>query len=479
MFLKHGITYFLAMLAPALASFLTVAFYTRWMGTEEYGIYTTVLMIASTINSVMLGWLQAGVMRFWNDKQVSVEAIRDLITLAVFATSCIVALALTIFAFTSAKVDIAWILVLLFIATAMYEAYQRINSIMFRTNQYLLAEIARGVIIVAIGLSFVKLGYSWVGATLGIVMGNIIVLLFSGTFWSLLKPRKFHIDTIILKKILAYGLPMSLSAILFGIIQISERTLIGWSDGYDTVGEYAAAYNPVRQILFMIASALNMAAYPLIMHALEQEGIEQAKRKMHNYIILYAIVFTACAVGILGIADEFIPILIGPEFVKTVSLLLPWVILSVSLHAFYMFYVSLFFQINKQTLKEVWIIFLATTISVAGNLLLLPQYGVMGAAITAILTYFLCVTYGYFRGKGNFQADIPWLEMGKIALAAGLMYILIEQVPTMNNPLHRLFIKIVFGGATYVALIWLLNVGDVRGLIRTHPLGLKKLLSAR
>lgn len=466
MFFKHGITYFLATLAPALSSFLAVAFYTRWMDTAEYGVYTTVLMVASSINSVMLGWLQAGIMRFWNDKLVSAEAIRNLIGSGVLVTSMLVAVLLLGFALVSGEGQIAWVLVLLFVATALYEAWQRINSITFQTRQYLLAEIARAVLIVGVGLSLVKLGYGWIGAALGVVLGNLLVLLFSGSFWQLLRPQLASIDRVVLKKILVYGIPMSLSAILFGVIQIAERTLIGWFSGYDVVGEYAAAYNPPRQILFMIAGALNMAAYPLIIHALEQQGAAQAASRMRDYIIFYVGVFAACALGLLGIADDFVPILIGAEFVATALQFFPWVIVAVAFHAFYLFYISLFFQINKQTGREVQVILLAAVASVALNVLLLPLYGLAGAAVTAIVTYLLCVVYGYVRGKGSFQVAVPWLEMGKIALAALVMYLLMGQAPDLHNHLYNLLLKIPLGMLVYAGMVWLLDIGGIRHVLK-------------
>ncbi len=462
MFLKHGIVYFLSMLAPALSSFIAVAFYTRWMNTAEYGIYTTVLMVGSSINSIMLGWLQAGIMRFWSDKLVSAEAIRDLIATAVLVTSILVAIALLLFALVSGEFHVAWVLALLFVATALYEAWQRINSITFQTNHYLIAEIARAVMIVSIGLLLVHWGFSWMGAALGVVLSNLIVLLFSSSFWTLLKPQFATLDQAVLKKILVYGIPMSLSAILFGVIQISERTLIGWFSGYELVGKYAAAYNPPRQILFMIAGALNMAAYPLIIHALENEGAEQAANKMRDYTVFYVGVFAACAFGFMGIADVFLPILIGPEFVEAALQFLPWVVLAVTFHAFYLFYISLFFQINKQTIKEIQVIFLGAVVSVVLNVLLLPLYGLMGAAITAILTYFACVVYGYFRGKGDFRVALPWVDIAKIGLAALLMYALMHQTPSLPQPIATLLLKMLVGGVSYAVLVWLLNIGNVR-----------------
>jgi O-antigen/teichoic acid export membrane protein len=107
-------------------------------------------------------------------------------------------------------------------------------------------------------------------------------------------------------------------------------------------------------------------------------------------------------------------------------------------------------------------------LSVALNLLLLPKYGLMGGAITAVLTYLSCVVYGYFRGKGDFQVTVPWLEMGKILLAAMLMYLLMRQTPSLHHHVYDLLLKMLVGITSYGILVWTLDIGKARQLIKAR-----------
>ena len=243
MYLKHGLIYLLAKIAPALASFVSVAAYTRWLSTEEYGVYTTLLVLVSSMNGFLFGWLYVGIMRFWNAQDVSAEAVQRLISFAVVVISGCVGLLAAGYALLAGNTLIAASFFLLFTSSALYESYQRVNSITQQVRRYLLAEVARTLLTLVIGLLLVWVGYSWTGAMGGVALGIFLTLLFSGGIWRYLRVNWREIDYAILRKVLLYGLPLSLSFVLLDVIFTSDRLLLSFLAGYSEAGQYAVAYN--------------------------------------------------------------------------------------------------------------------------------------------------------------------------------------------------------------------------------------------
>lgn len=466
MYVKHGLVYLLAKIAPALASFISVAAYTRWLSAEEFGVYTTLLVLVSSMNGFLFGWLYVGIMRFWNAQDVSAESVQRLISFSVVVISGVVGLLAGGYALFMGHGMIAGSFFLLFTCTALYESYQRVNSITLQVQRYLLAEVARTLITLVIGLLLVWLGYSWGGAMGGVTLGILLTLLFSGGIWRYLRVKWREVDYTVLRKILKYGLPLSLSFVLLDVIFTSDRLLLSFMSGYADAGQYAVAYNVPHQIIMMLTSSLNLAAYPVVIRALEHEGQAQAEEKLKHYFLLLMGVAVPSIFGLIGISKAFIPLLIGPEFVEASLQLLPWIGLAVLEHCLYMFYVSLSFQLGKRTGDAVKVVAVAAAVNLILNIILIPKFGMMGAISGSILSYMICLTYGYFLGKKGFNLVIPWQELGKVVLSAGIMLLIMEQIPDMGGVLS-VFIRIVTGVLVYASMVLLLNIGEMRQHVKT------------
>lgn len=467
MYVKHGLIYLLAKVAPALASFVLLAAYTRWMSAAEYGIFTTILVVASSVSLFAFGWLYVGIMRFWDRQEMSAGAIERLITVSVLGIALLVGSLTALFGWWSGQVYVAAGFFLVFLSSAFYEAYQRINSITQRVNHYLFAEVGRTLLTMGSGLLLVWAGYAWMGAIGGVVLGVVLVLLLSGAAWKHFRLSWRELDSNVLKSLLQYGLPLSLSLVLLEVIHTSDRVMIGWLRGYAEAGEYAVAYNLPFQILMMLTSSLNLAAYPVVIRTLEREGREAAEEKLQQYFILLMGISIPAVLGLAGIADIFIPLLVGKEFVPAALALLPWIGLAIFANCTYLFYVSLAFQLAQHTAGSVKVVGVAALVNLLLNALLIPQYGLYGATVASIAAYLICLVYGYFLGKQYFALQVPWRAVSRILLAALSMYLLMIQVEALPLPdIALLMLKIMTGILVYAALVWLLDIGGVRNLLK-------------
>lgn len=469
MYVKHSLIYLLAKLTPALASFVVLAAYTRWMSAEEYGIFTTILVVASSVSLFAFGWLYVGIMRFWDKQELSAGAVERLISVSVLAIALVVGVLAGLFAWLTGQVWVATGFFLVFLSSAFYEAYQRINAITLQVNHYLLAEVGRTLLTMGSGLLLVWWGYAWLGAIGGVVLGVLLVLVVSGAWWRYFRPAWQASDRSVLKALLVYGLPLSVSFVLLEIIHTSDRVMLGWLLGYARAGEYAVAYNLPFQILMMLTSSLNLAAYPLVIRTLEQAGREQAEAQLQQYFVWLMGVSIPAVLGLLGIAELFIPLLVGEAFVPASLHLLPWIGLAILANCTYLFYVSLAFQLAEYTAGSVKVVGVAAVVNVLLNLILIPTYGLLGAVLASLAAYLICVVYGYYLGKQYFALNIPLLETAKILLAAVAMYALMQQTPALAvHDAYTVVLKILLGMTSYAVLVWLLDIGQVRQFIKAR-----------
>lgn len=466
MYIKHGLIYLLAKVAPALASFITVALYTRWLTPIDYGVYTTILVIVSSLHGFLFGWLNIGIMRFWNVKEISEDAVKQLITFMVISISGLVGMGAVCYALIAGHGAIAASFFLLFISTALFESYQRINAITLQVNHYLRVEVVRTLLTLVIGVGLVWLGYSWFGAMGGVTLGIFITLLLVGGAQRYLHANWKTVDVSILKKMLMYGLPLSLSSVLLDVIYTSDRLLIGTLMDYSAAGQYAVAYNIPHQILLMIISSLNLAAYPIVVRALEHEGQEPAEAKLEQYLLVLLAGALPAAVGLVGISGSFLPLLLGQEFVNVSLQLLPWICVAVLSHCLYSFYIFMSFQLAKNTTVAIKVGLLGAIINIPLNLLLIPKFGLTGAVSASAMAYLLCIVYGYYLGVKNFRLRIPFWELGKVIVAVITMSMTMRYLSDQAN-VQTVLLKIILGGFTYAGMAILLNIGNVNALLKS------------
>lgn len=459
--LRHSVLYLLAHGIPALAAFLTLALYTRWISPEDYGVYSTLLVITNSANIILFNWLYVALIRYWHDSELTESELNGLVLGVLIVGSLLIMCLALLYFFLTKDAYVAVALAGLMISNAIYTAYQRINSINLQAKRYLFVELGRVLITTVLAIVLVYLGYSWYGILLATGFGFLIIPLCSSHFWQRFIQTPSKMSYLNVLKLLKYGLPLSLTFMLLELIHASDRILLSWLIGFDAAGQYAVAFSLPFQLLILVGSAINMAAYPLILKVLEQEGQELVKLKLNDYLLVLVGLLLPCYLGLLAVSHDFMPLLIGVQYLSEALRLLPWIGLLLVINTIYLFHTSLAFQLAKKTQETILVTGIAAILNIVLNLLLIPIYSINGAIFASLISYLLCVLYGHYLGSKYFELPVAWLEIGKIAIAASVMFMVLKILP-LGNGLTEGFVRIVLGVMTYSMAIWLFNVGEVR-----------------
>lgn len=458
---RHSLLYLMAHGIPALAAFFTLALYTRWLSPEAYGLYSTLLVMANSANIILFNWMYVALMRYWNTSEFHEDELISLVgVVLVVGSVLIVGMAVAYFAFTQEALVAAAIAILM-ISNAIYMGYQRLNSISLQAERYLFIELARVVFTTLLAVGLVLVGYSWYGILLATSLGFLLTSLVLPHFWQRFwhYPKSFNYRKLL--KLLQYGWPLSLTFMLLELIHATDRVLLSWLIGFEAAGQYAVAFSLPFQLLILVGSAINMAAYPLILQALEQQGEEAAKSKLADYLLILLGLLLPSYLGLIAVSDDFMPLLIGIDYLNESLRLLPAIGLLLVINAIYLFYISLGFQIAKQTHKTIWVVGIAALLNLILNLILIPYYQIDGAILASLVSYLICVGYGYRLSANYFKMPILWSELIKLTIAASLMLVILKNLP-IGTGLIEGFIRILVGLIVYLAMVWLLNVGQIR-----------------
>jgi len=249
-------------------------------------------------------------------------------------------------------------------------------------------------------------------ADIGVGYAFISNLIASVLTLLLLLPDIFRIritfDSRLLKKMLSYGFPLLLVG-LFGMInEVSDKLLFkflitvpeGVADKHNYVlgqlGIYGANYR-LAVLMTLFIQMFRYAAEPFFFsHAREENAKRLYASVMKYFIIFCMLIFLAVALFI-----DIFKYFIGPDF-RSGLMIVP-IILMANLLLGIFYNLSVWYKLTDKTGYGAIIAFTGAVITVVLNILLVPQYGYVGAAWAHLSCYFTMVVISFFWGRRHYK----------------------------------------------------------------------------
>lgn len=462
MLLKHSGYYLLARGLPGIVNFLAIAIYTRMLLPEEYGRYALVIAGVGLFNVVFFQWLRLSLLRFL---PAQLEKPIPLLS-TVLGSFAAIALITGVFGIFLAGVspDPAWrglimLAIPLLWAQAWIELNLTLNAVMLLPVRYGLISGVKAVSALAFGVALVLWGFGEYGPLIGLLVGMIIAsALWVRVVW---RGASLYASRSLLGEIIRYGLPLTATFALGFIISSSDRFIIAWFLGEGSAGLYSAAYDLGQQSITLLMMAVNLAGYPLVLRALEQNGIVAAQGQLRrNGTLLLAVAFPA-AMGMAVLAPNVSKVMLGAGFREDAALLLPWVAMAVLLSGVRAYHFDLAFQLGRHNIGQVWVMGAGAILNILLNLWWIPIYGILGAAYATFGAYLLALIVSATLGRRTFNMPAPYFDGFKIAMASLFMGLLLW--PSLEyQGIYALGAQVMGGLTVYLLLISLFDVGGYR-----------------
>jgi O-antigen/teichoic acid export membrane protein len=466
---KHTFIYFLSKGVPGIINFVAIALYTRLLTPEEYGEYALVIAAVTFVNTTLFHWLRLGLLRYnpkyeGNEKKMFISSV-----VATFLSMSIFTILLGTGAFLVYapfhSIALLWFLGIVLLT---------MQSIFDLFTEYLRSELASklfGVVtsvkvVLSLTFAFILIRFFGFGGE-GIVLGLILGIFFSFIF---IIPKYMHlfdwkmIDKAMIKEVVLYSVPFIAALSMEAIILNTDRYLIGWMMDTDSVGIYAVSYDLAKQILFLLMMIINLAAYPLVVKALETGGIKECQKQLNQNTTLLLMVSVPATTGMILLSKSFTGIFLGEDFQGSASVIFSLIAFAIFIQGFKMYYFDLAFQLGKNTKLQIWPVLAAAVLNVILNVVFIPQYGIFGSAYATIIAYVVSVLLSALIGKKIFPLTFPFKEVGKIFIATAVMGLAIWPALKLEGILGFI-VQIALGIAAYAVLVWLLNISGIRQMV--------------
>jgi O-antigen/teichoic acid export membrane protein len=466
MLLKHSAAYLLARGVPALVNFAGLAVFTRLLDPQEYGRYAMVIAAVGFANGVLFQWVHLSLLRYLPGYNGERERFLSTV-MAGFALmmllSALPALALWRFLPDPAIRPLIGLGLLLLWASAWYDTNQQLKTAQLQPLIYGYLTMSKATLWLLLGSLFSWWGFGAEGLIWALLGGMLLsVLMFSQSAWRGVRAAK--LDAALFRQLLRYGLPLTAGFALSITISSSDRLLLGWLRGSDEAGLYAVAYDLPTYTLGVIFTIINLAAFPLAIRALEQDGPEAARAQLHKNFLLLAGIAIPAAVGIAALATPIANLLFGEQFSRAAGQIMPWIAIAAGLSALKSGYFDHAFTLGQRTFGMVKVLLAAASLNLLLNKLLIPDFGYMGAAYATLAAYALGLLLSALRGRALFRLPLPTRELAHILVAVGVMWTVLQAFQPITGA-AMLGLAVLAGMAAYSLCLLLMNTAGARHLL--------------
>ena len=459
MLVRHTILYLFARGLPGLFAFLAIAIYSRLLEPHEYGRYSLVVAAVTLLNALLFQWVRLALVRYASSAELSARLRPTLLALATSIAAAVVIVGLPLAALPVPWQPLVVPTLILLVLTAFFELFLESARADMRPASYGLLLFAKSALAVAVGAALALLGFGWWAPVIGLGVGLLVPAAVAYARDGASARPAFDAHTV--RRVCAYGIPLSFTVALVVVMGTTDRFIISALRGEDDAGLYAVGVDLAQFSITMLMMVVNLAAYPLAFRAFEKDGPDAARTQLaQNFSLLIAVGLPAAA-GMALLAGNVAHIFVGEAYRNTTAHLVPIVAVATFIAGLKSFYFDVAFQFREKTVSQVWVALAAAVANVALNAVLIPRFGLMGAAIASVSGWTFATMTAAIVGHRYFALPIPTRPLLRVAAATAAMAAVLLPLRGMRGNV-AMAIQVGAGSAAYGLVMFLLNFHNAR-----------------
>lgn len=265
---------------------------------------------------------------------------------------------------------------------------------------------------------------------------------------TLLLRTTLQLDRKMMLRLVAFGAPLVVAGLVTQFLYVGNRFFLNWFGDAEAVAIFGwgARLSGVLNIIVVQSFTLAFTVVGLKALGTPEMDLHLYRRTFRHYVIgsgAVVLLLSLFAYDVTNLLTE------NPNYLKSHTLILP---LSLAFMSFGIanMGMNVLYAKGKSTVISVLFLF-AVIVYVVGNLLLIPIWGSIGAAIATLIAYtFLAVVTIYFA-ELLIRVTYPWKFLIVILVFVIILYLI--STPTLSwDPFPRILTRIVLA-ASYITLI--------------------------
>ncbi len=385
---KHSAIYAVGTMISRLTGLVMLPIYTRYLTPADYGIIE-LFSIAIELMGILIGLrITQAMFRYYilednpEEKRIIISTVLQTVILAsglgtLFLYLGSESISLLIFGTKQYQFEFQ-----LFAFTLMTNAISAVGLAYIRARRKPVLFVTIGVVSLALQvmmniLFVVVMDLHVTGVVYSALLSGVAVTAFLMVYVFIGVGFKF--SRVIFDKLIAYVSPLILASLGTFFVAYADKYFIRLFGTLTEVGLYALAIR-ISSIVFTVYQSFNMSwsadRYEIVKK-------ENAKELFNNIFKFLGAIFILLSAGLSMFANDFFRVMTSPEFYSSGNIV-PVLVLGVLLHMLARFcnFGIMLKERTRYIAESAWI---RSIIAVVGYVVLIPPYGVYGAALALLI----------------------------------------------------------------------------------------------
>ena len=444
---KSTAIYGIGNLSSRLIGFVLIPIYTSHLSISEYGIMGMLEISAQIIIALLGMGLYNAFFRWYWDEQYNGQQKSILFTIIITILSLSIVFFIPIILYRKSLAIIlldspqySHLIILLYISSSI-EVLNILIVTLIRIKDkpvlFTILMLTKLIISLSLNIYFVVFeNKSVAGVYYAQIIGASSFLILSSGF--VLREVKFSLKTKILKEMLKYSSPLLIVALSGIVLNITDRYVLKFYTNMGEVGKYSLGFKLSNTIRVFIITSVNMALQPTIYKMIYEPNNKRFYSKVMTY---YSFILMPFVLGISIFGKEIIELLSkNPDFNSGYK-----VIPIISLGLFFTMLRDTALtgiNISKKTHLTARIIIVSMIFNIFLSLLLVKQFGYIGAAVSVTVSQFIFFVLVYYYSQKVFYIPYELKKIVLIIIVGFFLYGVTLFIPEVEITL-RIIIKVI------------------------------------
>lgn len=390
-FLRSFGTYSIGVIGMRLIMFFMLPLYTYFIDApEDYSYFDLSFSICLVLSPVLTLQMREVAMRFMLDNSSTDQS--KVLTVIYLSIICFVLLTLVLSAVAHYLFDIPYLFYLtaLLCILSIHDIVSQATRGLGHSGIYIQGNLLTTALIALFNIIFlVVLRQGIEGIFLSYIIAHCIGMLYN--YFRIPQLLSLNCDgglSPIISKALQYSIPLVAVYSITWLLSNSDRYIISYYHGLHASGLYAVAMR-----FSMIINAVAIIFY----QAWQESAIRQSDAEdSHAFYQKMFNVFTVCIALLIIVCTFVLKVnyswLVAPAYQDSLPLLFP-LLVSMGLNALATAFFEPIYQSKLKTQNAIWSIAISAIVSICLNCLLVPMLGGCGAALIAITSNIILLSY--------------------------------------------------------------------------------------
>lgn len=369
-----------------LLVFFMVRFYTGYLTPADYGTADLITQTANLLFPLISLGITDGVFRFAVDHAKSRQHIFTVGLYTITAGALLLVIALPLLSLVPELKSYLWLIALYTMASCYHSLCAQFIRAEGKTALFAVQGMINTMLVIGLNILFLAvLHYGVTGYVLSVVLADAfcaLLLFFKEKLWRQLVARP---SAAAFRQMLAYSIPLIPTTVFWWITSVSDRYMVNGFIGSDANGIYAVAYK-IPTILTLVSG--------IFMEAWQFSAVSESHGSRREHIRFFSKVWCSFQ-SVLFVTASFIVAFAKPEIrlLAAEGYFGAWeyvpVLAAAMIFSSFVSYLGSVYMVEKKSVRSFVTAMIGALLNIVLNLLLIPsEFGVQGAAIATLASYF-------------------------------------------------------------------------------------------